>query len=243
MKKESGCFVILLTDMKSLVIIPARAGSKGLPGKSLKKFLGKPLIAHTILAAQKSRYRKSFDIICSTDGNDIAKVARKWKCDVPFIRPKHLATDQAKSIDVVIHALNYMEKKNGYRYDYVILLQLTSPLRNAKHLDEAMGIVLKKKAAALVSVTPPSQSPFYAHRLNNKGQVIPLIKHNYHRRQDMPLVVNFNGAIYITKRNIIINKHDFLAPKTFSYVMDRRFSVDIDTKEDLQLAEFFAKAK
>ena len=230
---------------KFLVLITARGGSKGIPRKNIRRLNGKPLIAYTIEAAKRSKYRKYADLICSTDDRAIAGVARRWGCEVPFMRPRTLATGKAASLAVAQHALRFMEKTRGLRYSYLVLLQPTSPLRTQRHLDEAIALILKRRCDSVVSVVQPNQLPYMLKRLDRRGFLKAFLRKGkaYPRRQDFSGVVALNGAIYITQRDVLIKKNRFLGDKTLPYLMDRRSSVDIDTLEDFEIAALFMKVR
>lgn len=231
-------------DIKILAVIAARGGSKGIPGKNIKKLIGKPLIAYTIQAAQNSRHRSRMDLICSTDDEKIARTARRYGCDVPFMRPKKLATDKAASADVVMHALHEMEERNGVTYSHILLLQPTSPLRTAWHIDEAVRIMTRKDADAVVSVAPVGQSPYIMRTVTAEGYLMPLLKAGtFARRQDMPDVYLINGAIYLVRRGFFVKTRQFSGKRACPYVMDSSSSIDIDTLEDWNMAERLLKKR
>ena len=141
---------------KFLAIVPARAGSKGIKDKNIVELNGKPLIAYSIESGIKSKYIDK--VVVTTDGKEIAKVARKYGAEVPFMRPSYLSSDTAKTIDAVIHCIEEM-KKLGEEYDYMVLLQPTQPLRQAWHIDEAIELILEKNEEALVSVSKVKDHP------------------------------------------------------------------------------------
>lgn len=223
-----------------IAIIPARRGSKGLPGKNIRLLLGKPLIAWTIEAAKKSQYIDK--IIVSTDFTKLSSVAKKFEAEVPFVRPKKLATASAKSADVILHALNRLEMNNDY-YDLVILLQPTSPLRTANDIDEAIKMLFSKKASAVVSVCEVEHHPYWSNTLpkNNcmKNFMNPLIKGK--NRQQLPTFYRLNGGVYVARIAYFREQKSFFGDKTFAYIMPRERSVDIDTEFDFKFAEFLIK--
>ncbi|HEY0031070.1 MAG TPA: acylneuraminate cytidylyltransferase family protein, partial [Bacteroidia bacterium] len=148
--------------MKILYIIPARGGSKGLPGKNTR-LLGKdPMIAHTILAAQNSAFKGT--VLVTTDDEAIAAIAIKYKAEVPFVRPDNLATDTAGTMDVIFHAINFYKEKN-ILFDLIVLLQPTSPLRTAEDIDNAMRLMTEKNAGAVVSVCEAEHHPLWSNTL------------------------------------------------------------------------------
>ena len=152
-----------------LGLIPARGGSKGVPGKNLRTVGGKPLIAWTVSAAHRA---KTLDrVILSTDDAEIAEVARAYDCDVPFMRPAELATDDAAMLDVVRHAIRSLEET----YDYVVLLQPTSPLRTAGDIDAAVELCHGDQAATCVSVCEPEKSPFWNYYRCDGATLSPVL--------------------------------------------------------------------
>lgn len=143
-------------DKKTLAIIPARGGSKGIPYKNIMNINGKPLIAYSIEAAKQSKYIDY--ILVSTDDDKIKEVSLQYGASVPFLRPEEISNDTAKSIDVVIHGINYL-KESGEEFDYVVLLQPTSPLRTSQDIDEAIEILIKNEKESLVSVCEVEENP------------------------------------------------------------------------------------
>ena len=218
-----------------LAIIPARAGSKGIKDKNIIDLNGKPLIAYSIEAAKKSKYINR--IVVSTDGEQIAKVAKEWGADVPFLRPDYLASDTAKTIDAVVHCIETL-KEMGDEYDYVVLLQPTQPLRKAKHIDEAIEQLISSGEESLVSISKVKDHPILNRTLDNTGHVVNLLNtSSTQRRQDFPDYYKVNGAIYINKLNENFNLETSLNDNRLAYVMDEKYDVDIDELLDLKIAE------
>ncbi len=242
MKKNKPPQHPVLRRSNFLVVITARGGSKGIPHKNIVKLAGRPLVEYSIRAARGSRYFRDFDLMCSTEDAKIARVARACGCAVPFLRPKKLAGDRTKSMDVILHDLKKMEILEGKRYDYVILLQPTSPLRTAKHLDEAITLALKhkNKCDAVASVVEPRHLPYQLRQIGPKGYLKHYLKAaaQYTRRQDNAGVLALNGAIYITRRDVILKQKSFYGTRCLPYIMGPEASVDIDTPADLAYAEF-----
>lgn len=220
--------------MKILYLIPARGGSKGLPGKNIKLLNGKPLICYTIDAARK--VSEDINICVSTNDKEIADVAVNYGLNVPFTRPEILATDNATSEQVLLHALQFYENKGKY-YDFVVILQPTSPLRTGEHLQEALDLI-NVNTEAIVSVKETDSNPYYVlFEENDKGVLIKSKEGNFTRRQDCPKVYELNGAIYIY--NILKLKELGVANLAKEkYVMDKDFSIDIDTGLDWAIAEY-----
>ncbi|WP_010167406.1 cytidylyltransferase domain-containing protein [Candidatus Epulonipiscium viviparus] len=220
--------------MEILGIIPARGGSKGLPGKNIKMLGDKPLIAYTIAAAINSKHITR--TIVSTDDAAIAEVALKFGAEVPFMRPECLATDTATSAEVVLHLLKTLEG-NGYMPDFICLLQCTSPFRTAADVDSCIEKCLNTGFDACYSVTEARSNPYWmkvfeGNQLNSFIDAEMIL-----RRQDLPTVYELNGAIYFAKtEEVIKNKSLHLANAT-GYVMPIQKSVDIDTALEFELAK------
>ncbi|MGH4052855.1 MAG: cytidylyltransferase domain-containing protein [Clostridium sp.] len=226
-------------NKKFLAIIPARAGSKGIPNKNIIDICGKPLIAYTIDAGKKSKYID--EIIVSTDSEIIKGIAQQYGAKVPFLRPNALSNDKAKSIDVVIHAIEYYKNKN-ITFDYIILLQPTSPLRTFKNVDEAIEKLIKSNGASLVSVCKTQQNPIFMRSIQNeKLKEVIRFEATSFRRQDLPDFYIFNGAIYINSYDMLIHQKKFVDADTMPYIMDKKSSVDIDTLLDVRLVEVIMK--
>jgi CMP-N,N'-diacetyllegionaminic acid synthase len=217
------------TNPKVLAIIPARGKSKGLPRKNVLDAGGKPLIAWTIEAAQKSHCITK--VILSSDNAEIISVARDFGCDVPFVRPAALATDTASTLDVVLHA---MDQVMGY--DFVITLQPTSPLRTASDIDAAFDTMIASGAPSCVSVCEVNETPYWMFSLGRTGKLNRLIDLPYdiHRRQDLPKSYKLNGAIYIIAADVLRKTKSFTSNETVAYIMDRSVSIDVDTQFDFE---------
>lgn len=220
--------------MKSLVVIPARGGSKGVPRKNIKLLNGKPLIQYTIEAA---RGVFSDEHICvSTDDEEIKSVVEELGLTVPFIRPEHLASDTAGTYEVLLHAIDFYENK-GYYPDTLILLQATSPFRTKQHLKEALALY-DATCEMVVSVKETKSNPYYALREENEqGWLVKSKQGNFIRRQDCPKVYELNGAIYIIDVATLKSKplQDFTKVK--KYVMDEMSSHDIDSELDWSITK------
>jgi len=224
-----------------LAIIPARCGSKGLPGKNTLPLAGKPLLAWSVEAALNSKYIT--ETIVSSDCKEILNVAQKYGA-YPLQRPKELALDSSPSEPLIHHAIEHF-KKEGKEFDYTILLQPTSPLRDSADIDNAIEYLLKKRANALISVYEPTHSPFKAFKLNNEGYLEGIVDNEkpFLRRQDLPSVYFTNGAIYIIKTAIFETTLKLFTSSTVPFIMSIEKSIDIDTLDDFKKAEFFLKKK
>lgn len=227
--------------MKLLALIPARGGSKGVPGKNIRLLGGKPLIWYSYEAARTSNLFS--EIVLSTDDPDIARVGREIGCMVPFVRPAHLATDSAKSIDVVNHTLSYLEAI-GLIYDAVVLLQPTSPFRKNNLIEEAVQTLQKNKADSIVSVrkVPHQYNPHWVFEETN-DQILRIATGEpelISRRQELPEAYYRDGQIYITKSEILNKKKSFIGDRlTFLMNEYAGAGINIDTEADWQAAEQF----
>jgi N-acylneuraminate cytidylyltransferase len=216
---------------KILAVIPARGGSKGLPRKNILVLAGKPLIVWTIEAAKKSTMIDRF--VLSSDDSEIIDVAKRWGCEVPFIRPKELSQDDTPGVDPVLHALEMLCEN----YDYVVLLQPTSPLRKAEDIDACIELCMKSGSPSCVSVVLSEQNPYWMYSINSMHQLQPIMKNrfNYIRRQDLPTIYSLNGAVYVAKPKWLVKTKRFITDETIGYVMPKERSVDIDSKIDFDL--------
>ncbi|HET8887037.1 MAG TPA: acylneuraminate cytidylyltransferase family protein [Salinimicrobium sp.] len=218
-----------------LVIIPARAGSKGVFKKNIKELNGKPLIQYTIDAARK--VFKDSDIVVSTDSPEIKKIAsKKLPVDSIVIRPSALATDTTSMNDVLLNVIETMEKR-GKIFKTVILLQPTSPFRKPIHIKEALKLY-NSEFEMLVSVKETKANPYYTLQEENSDGYLERSKDgNFIRRQDCPKVWELNGAIYIINVDALKAKPIYEFKKVKKYVMDEISSIDIDSSFDWSLAE------
>jgi len=226
-----------------LAIIPARSGSKGIPGKNIKDLYGKPLIGYTVEAALQSPYFTAEDVICSTDSPEIAQVARSYGAAVPWLRPPELARDDTNSAAVVEDVVTRLASCGRY-YQHLVLLQPTSPLRTVSHINHAIEFYLEKKADAVISVAPVRESPFWMKTMNEAGVLNNLISPSgeYLQRQQLPQVYRPNGAIYIIRTEVFLRERSFYPAGSYGFVMDRHSSVDIDEELDWIIAERLVKA-
>lgn len=220
--------------MKSLFLIPARGGSKGIPGKNIKLFNGKPLINYSIELARE--FVSDKDICVSTDDEKITKCAEEIGLKVPFLRPNELATDNATTYDVIMHALNYYESKEII-YDNVVVLQPTSPLRRLIHVQECLNM-FSFDFDMVVSVKETSSNPYYVLFEENESGFLEKSKEGvYYRRQDCPKVYEFNGAVFVHNVASLKEKNISRFTKIKKYLMSDFFSIDLDTPIDWIFAE------
>lgn len=223
--------------MNTLGVITARSGSKRVRDKNIRELSGKPLIAYTIEAALKCRYIDR--VMVSTDSDIYAGIARENGAEVPFLRDVKNAGDTAESVDVLLEVLDEYEKRGQY-YQTVVLLQPTSPLRTYTNLDEAFQLFYDKKADSLVSVCECEHSPLWSNTLPDDLSMFRFIK-NYHGRQEQ--YYRLNGAIYISKVDVLRRIQTFYGEKSYAYIMGQKESIDIDTEQDLEFTEFLMNKK
>ena len=225
----------MYNNKKILCIIPARGGSKRLPGKNSKPLLGKPLIGYAIAAAKESKYVDT--VVVSTDDEAIAAVARNCGAEVPFMRPAELATDTARTIPVLQHAVSYYESK-GEVFDLIVLIQPTSPGVLAEDVDAAIEKLLQSGANSCVSICEITDRPELMYRLADDGHITPYVGGSEARSQDMPPLYRLNGAVYVTPRDTLMKENKIYDDqKGTAILMPRERSIDIDTPTDFALAE------
>lgn len=230
---------------KVLGVITARGGSKGLPGKNIKPLLGKPLIAYAIEAAKASGVIDR--LILSTDDVAIAEVAKKYGCEVPFMRPSELAQDNTPHLPVMQHAVKWLKDNDGYQPDYVVILQPTSPFRRPEHIKDAVDLILTTGADSVISVAEVLEN-FNSHKtmtIDSTGHLKllngnPLYKRPV-RRQDLPKEYWSTGLVYLFKTDLLFGAEpNFYGDRTSPLIVDRKYGVDINTAEDWAEAEKMA---
>jgi len=220
-----------------LAIIPARGNSKRLPNKNILKMNGKPLISWTIEAAKKSDYLNK--IIVSSENDTILKISEELNVNI-IKRPQELAYDSTTTVDTIIHTI----KKQKESYEYIVLLQATSPLRNEKHIDEAINLLKEKNADAIISVCECEHSPLWSNKIEDNLSMSNFLKKEIlnKRSQDLNKYYRLNGAIYICKiEKFLKNKSFFLNQNIFAYKMGKKYSIDIDEEIDFFIAEQLMK--
>jgi CMP-N,N'-diacetyllegionaminic acid synthase len=226
--------------MRDIVLIPARSGSKGIPGKNIKPLNGKPLIYYTLDVA--CAVASSENICVSTDSDEIIRIVGEYGLDVPFKRPDYLATDTTSSYDVIRHAIDFYEQ-SGITYDRVLLLQPTSPFRTETHIREALSMY-QPELDMVVSVKITRANPYFTiFEENNGGFLVPSKPGNFTRRQDCPAVYEYNGAVYIMNVKSLKNGPPAKFSKIRKYVMAEEDSLDIDTNLDWIIAEAISRNK
>lgn len=229
---------------KFLAIIPARGGSKGIPLKNIFSVGGRALIEYTIDSASDSKYLDRS--IISTDSEKIKSVSEKYikannkRVDIPFLRPEELATDTSKTIDCVVHAVDWLKKNENLEYDYIVLLQNTSPLRKAFHIDEAIEMIIDKDEQSLVSLREVSEHPILIRSLAENGKVKKLLDvDSTVRRQDFKPFYKIDGSIYIVKLDEDFGLNTSFNDGEIGYIMEECYSVDIDNYLDVKAVEYY----
>lgn len=228
----------MIGGKRVLALIPARGGSKGIPGKNVIDLCGKPLIFYSIKAGRESHYID--DVVVTTDSEEIAEVSKTFGAEVPFLRPDSLASDKAKTIAAVLHAICYL-KKQKREYDILVLLQPTQPLRRAEDIDRALETYINHGMQDLVSVKKVEEHPALMRTIARQGKLEKILKQDSCiRRQDMPIYYLVDGSIYINdvKR---LNSETGFNENAIPFIMDSDRSIDIDEWRDLELAELMLK--
>lgn len=234
----------MISNKKILALIPARGGSKGLPGKNIRSLSGKPLIAWSIEQALNNKYID--DVVVTTDSEQIAEIAQKYGALVPFLRPEHLANDTANSVDVIEHALQMLGKLDKH-YDILVLLEPTSPLREDKDLCTALELlVANNQAKSVVSVgTVESQHPGFCVSISDQtGFMRPYEgQHSTSRRQDISKVYYYDGSVYVSYVDSLLAKRSFYHESTLGYVVEKYKTYEIDDLCDFTIVESLMNAK
>jgi CMP-N,N'-diacetyllegionaminic acid synthase len=216
----------MIEGKTALAVITARGGSKGVPDKNIRPVDGRPLIAWSVEQAKSSKLLDR--VILSSDSPKIAAAARAAGCDVPFMRPAELATDEVGTIDVIRHAMTQVP-----RHDYLVLLQPTSPLRLAEDIDAAIRLCHERGVSTCVSVSEAGKSPYWMYELQTDGSLRRILpKLTASRRQDLPVFHALNGAVYVARWEHLASGGDFVTDDTIGYEMPNSRSIDIDTELD-----------
>lgn len=224
-------------NKKILAVIPARGGSKGVPRKNIIEVGGHPLIKYTIDCGKNSKYLDR--VVISTEDLLIKRVAEENGGDVPFLRPKELAEDTSKTIDCIVHAVDTLESMEE-EYDYVMVLQNTVPLRKSWHIDEAIEMIVDSNERSLISISEVDEHPILMRTLNEDKTVRNLLQMNSTmRRQDFPKFYKVDGAIYIQKLDKDFNLDTSLNDGKLGYVMDKKYTTDIDNYIDIKIVEYY----
>lgn len=220
--------------------IPARSGSKSIPDKNIRKLAGKEMLGYTIEAAQESKVCDR--LIVSTDSEKIAKVARKYNADVPFLRPEHLATDSAQMMDVIKHGMHWIEE-NDQKYDIFLYLQPTSPLRKGRHIREALDIFFKKIAYSVVSVNKTGYIPGRVNTLPENSYMNEFVEEAkvHQNRQDLQSYYELNGAVELIRWDVMKKNWNWYGDHSYPYVIPAPYGLDIDNMMDFRFAQFLIK--
>jgi len=221
-----------------VAIIPARGGSKGIPKKNIKILANKPLIAYTIEQALKSKYIDR--TIVSTDDKEIADISKYYGAEIPFMRPDSLSGDDVSTIDVLLHALDWLVNCEKYTFDILVLLHTTAPLRAVKDIDTCIEMLLTEKADNIISVTEAHRNPYFNMvEVDKQGRVKLAKKGAFITRQSTPKVYDLNASIYVWWKDLFKKKRSLLLTGTKLYLMPKERSIDIDDEIDFKIAELF----
>jgi CMP-N-acetylneuraminic acid synthetase len=224
---------------KILAVIPARGGSKGILRKNIRPVCGRPLIAYTIETAQAARHLL-YRTIVSTDDPEIEAIAREHGADVPFLRPAELAADKVPTLPVLQHAVRFVEARDDIKLDWVLLLQPTTPLRKLKDIEASLALAFKDNCDSVISVVQVfAEHPIFMKRIEN-NQLLPygIEEKEGTRRQDcQPPAYIRNGAIYLTRRDVLMKHNSIWGRIIRPYIMPPQRSVNIDSELDFKLAE------
>lgn len=227
--------------MKNIAVIPARSGSKGLKNKNIKSLLGKPLLAYSVEAALESGL---FDCVhVSTDSQEYAEIAKKYEADVPFLRIDELSTDEADTWETLRFVIKRY-KEIGKTFDTVTLLQPTSPLRGAQDICNAFKLFIEKEAHSVISVCEVEHSFQICNTLGQNDCMKGFIDTRVvGRRQELPVYYRLNGAIYIQRTELLMERGNLYGEKSFAYKMDKMSSIDIDDEFDFFMTEEMMKKR
>lgn len=221
-----------------LAIIPARGGSKGLPQKNIKKLNGVPLIAYTIKAAHKANCISR--IILTTDSEEIAKLAVEYGAEAPFLRPKSLAGDNSLVFDAFKHAIDWLLENEGLEVEAFAALNPTSPFRTAEDIDNAVHLFKKKRANSVISFTKQNHPIEWSRYIDRNKQFHRIVSEEINNRQEYKESYRFNGAVYVYKTQLIKQRLMY-TNNSYAYIMPKDRSIDIDTIEDFEYAEYLLK--
>lgn len=221
-----------------IAIVPARGGSKGLPGKNIKDLLGKPMIAYTIEEALKSKYIT--EVIISTDCTEIEKVALEYGAKSYFLRPEELASDTAKAIDNYIFTIDRLNNEFGYEIENFVVLQPTSPLRTVEDIDGAIELFNNKNADSVVSYTEEHHPIEWHKYITEDGKFENIFEEKLLNRQEIKKSYFPNGAVFVFDYELI-KQGKYYSDNSYAYIMPRFRSVDVDTIEDFKYIEFLMR--
>jgi N-acylneuraminate cytidylyltransferase/CMP-N,N'-diacetyllegionaminic acid synthase len=228
--------------MRVLFLIAARGGSKGVPGKNIREIAGLPLVGFKAISAQRSKYCTR--LMISTDSPEIQEVARRYGVEVPFTRPDYLATDTASGEAVILHVMEFIEAENNEQYDAVMLLEPSSPFARHIDYDNAVEMMVDRDANLVVGMREVEINSVFVGPMDERGRITQIIDQirdlTSLRRQDTPKEYTMNGALYLFKWGFFKEHRRIYQDreKSFGYVMDPHYSIEIDGMIDLHWAEF-----
>jgi len=227
-----------MSKPKVLAVIPARGGSKRLPRKNVMLLGGHPMLAYSIIAAKNAK--SVTDWLVSTEDDEIAEIALRYGATTPFKRPDYLATDNVRNIDVVLHALEFMEQDRKITYDIIVLLQPTAPIRDSAHIDKAVELLWASELPSLAAVKGPYQKrdPILK-RIDSKGHLVPYTTDS-HLDPREPFYI-YNAALYAVKRDYFIKEKSFVSNEQVPFFMDKFYSADVDDMGDFIVADAYLK--
>jgi N-acylneuraminate cytidylyltransferase/CMP-N,N'-diacetyllegionaminic acid synthase len=229
----------MINGKRVIAIIPARGGSKGLPGKNIKELCGKPLIAWSIEAGLASKYID--EVMVTTDSEEIARISRDFGATVPFIRPAELASDTATSFDTLKHAIDHYQNEKNETFEYVVLLEPTSPLRDKNDIDKSIEqLTTEQDAMAIVGICKTeSQNPAFLVKKDNRGFIVGYEDKEIKvlRRQDIKDVYFFEGSVYVSQIDALLHEKSFYHEHTIGYVVPKWKSFEIDDIDDFIMVE------
>lgn len=231
----------MLKNKRILAIVTGRGGSKGIPRKNVRPLCGKPLIAYAVLPAKESKYIDR--LIVSSDDAEIIEAAKSYGAEAPFVRPTELATDTAKALPVIQHAVKFCENEEGKKYDFVVYLEPTGPLRIASDIDGAIEKAVETDADSVVGLMElEDANPVRVKKIvDDKIEPFCIPEPEGLRRQDQEKAYVRNGSIYVFRRDNIIENNSLWGENSRPFVMPRERSVNIDEESDFLVAEYFLK--
>jgi len=233
----------MINGLKILAHVTARGGSKRIVDKNIKEINGHPLLAYSIMEAKKSKYVDK--VILDTDSEEYAEIGKKYGAEIPYMRPKELATDTAKAMDVTIHAINWFKEHNE-PFDILVKLQPTTPLRLAEDIDNALKIFIEKGADSIVSVTEAYVPPLWVNTLpedHNMKDFIQDLSKIQLNTQELKKYYQLNGVVFLAKCDHLLKTHSWYGKKAYAYIMPRERSIDIDEPIDFEIAELYLKKR
>lgn len=238
---EVGTITDATSSREILCVIPARAGSKGIPGKNTVDFVGKPMLAWTIEAALNAE--AVTQVIVSTESDEIAEIARKWGAGTPFLRPQELAEDHVHAVHTVMHTLNWYSSTKGRLPFGVMMLLPTSPLRTARHVQDAAQLFLSSGASAVIGIVDLGKHMTnlrYLHQ-GRLDRVAPEISANQQRQETSPLY-GVSGAMFLARADLLLENETFHLPEAMGFIMSEMSSIDVNHPHDLKLARWLKAA-